>query len=158
MVEFQWRRFRLFATVIALGIIAALAAAGGAARTSSGPAGIASATQSATITAKAVYFEPYDLTLKAGVPVVLEFVNDGAARHDVTIEGINVIDSLVDAGSGGSQAQSSVSTLPPGTVRLVADKGQSVRVTFIPRAGKFDFYCSDAGHRGAGMRGTIVVD
>ncbi|MCZ7538205.1 MAG: hypothetical protein M5T61_21230 [Acidimicrobiia bacterium] len=37
MVEFQRRRFRLFATVIALGIIAALAAAGGAARTSVRP-------------------------------------------------------------------------------------------------------------------------
>lgn len=158
MVEFQWRRFRLFATVIALGIIAALAAAGGAARSSTGPAGFASATQSATIAARSVYFEPYDLTLKAGEPVVLEFVNDGTARHDLTIEGINVIDNLVTAGSGSNQSKSAVSALMPGTVQLVADKGQSVRVTFIPRAGKFDFYCSDAGHRGAGMRGTIVVN
>ncbi len=157
MVDSQWRRFRLFVVIMALGFVAVAAAASAAAVTKTGPYA-AGESQTATIAAKAVYFEPYDLTLKAGVPVVLEFVNDGAAAHDLTIEGINVIDSVVDTASGSGQTKSSLSETPPGTVRLVADKGQSVRVTFIPRAGKFDFYCSDAGHRGAGMRGTIVVN
>ncbi len=157
MADSQWRRFRLLVVVVALGFVAVLAAAGGAAETQL-IMQAAAGNQTATITAKAVYFEPYDLTLKAGVPVVLEFVNDGSASHDLTIDGINMIDSVVDAGSDGNKARSSASTMKPGSVRLVAGKGQAVRVTFIPRAGKFDFYCSEAGHRGAGMRGTIVVE
>lgn len=157
MADSQWRRFRLFVVLIALGAVAAVAAAGGADKTRVS-LGATSESQTATIAAKAVYFEPPDLRLKAGIPVILEFINDGAAAHDLTIEGINVIDSVVDTAAGSGQEKSPLSTALPGTVRLVADKGQSVRVTFIPRAGRFDFYCSDAGHRGAGMRGTVVVD
>lgn len=153
MADMQWRRFRLFVVVVALGAVAAIAAAGGAADSRFGPKSVA-ASQTATITVKSVYFEPYDLKLTAGVPVVLEYVNDGTMKHDLVIDGINEIDAVVAAGSSKDPAP----PMKPGSVRLVAEKGQSVRVTFIPRAGKFDFYCSDAGHRGAGLRGTILVE
>ena len=153
MVDHQWRRFRLFVILIVMGLISTVAAAGRAAEAQLGLKSSAAA-QRATITAQTVYFEPYDLLLQSGVPVVLEFRNDGRSHHDLVIDGINIIDGVVDMGSSSGGPKMS---FKPGTVRLVAGKGQSVRVTFIPRVGRFDFYCSEAGHRGAGMRGTIVV-
>lgn len=153
----QRSRLLLVATVIVTMVIMTAAVASGADR-STNNLSVSSGSQTATITVKSVYFEPYDLRLTAGIAVVLEFVNDGTMSHDLVIEGINAIDNTVAAGSGSHSAQSTLAMKTPGTVRLVAEKGQSVRATFIPRAGKFDFYCSDAGHRGAGLRGTIVVD
>ncbi|MCZ7538206.1 MAG: hypothetical protein M5T61_21235 [Acidimicrobiia bacterium] len=88
------------------------------------------------------------------MPVVLEFVNDGAARHDVTIEGINVIDSPVDAWIRGSQAQSSAcprSHPVPSDWLLTAD--ESVQVTSYPARGEVRLYRSDAGYREQGCAG-----
>lgn len=113
--------------------------------------------QTVTIDARDLLFDPPELHLKAGAPVVLELVNDGALLHDITIEGINVTDDVVEPPAEHHQGHS-MTMMKPATVHLAAESGESVSATFTPRAGTFEFYCSVAGHREAGMHGTIVVE
>ncbi len=96
--------------------------------------------------------------MTAGMPVVLELVNEDAVLHDLTIEGINATDEVVEPHAGEHQQGHEMSDLKPGTVHLVAEIGERISVTFTPRAGTFEFYCSVPGHREAGMTGTITVD
>lgn len=80
-------------------------------------------------------FNPATLTVRTGSPVHLTLNNTGALVHDW------VVDSLE-----GSR------------VAVQADGGKSASVDFTPtRAGTYQFYCSQPGHREAGMVGTLTV-
>lgn len=82
-----------------------------------------------TITSKDMSFEPNILDLKAGQPVKLTFLNTGTHTFTVDAFGVN-------AGLAGT----------------------STTVEFTPpKAGSFDFYCAIAGHKEAGMKGTLNV-
>lgn len=115
------------------------------------------ADQSLTIRATDLSFDPSEVHLKAGAPVVLKLVNDGAILHDITIEGINATDDVVEPQAEQGHGHS-MTMMKPATVHLAAESGESIGVTFTPRAGTFEFYCSVAGHREAGMHGKIVVE
>lgn len=123
--------------------------------------GLASSTDAATATITAtggMAFDHDQHEMAAGTPIVLELVNEDALLHDITIEGINATDEVVEPHADEHQQGHEMSDLKPGTVHLVAAKGERISVTFTPRAGTFEFYCSVPGHREAGMTGTITVD
>jgi plastocyanin len=99
---------------------------GGEATTESG-----GGAQEVTITGHDIYFDPAEVTIKAG-PVTFILPNEGAAEHDFSIDelGIQV-------------------NMPAGTTQtLEAD---------IP-AGTYEYYCNIPGHKDAGMVGTLVVE
>ncbi len=79
-------------------------------------------------------FQPALITAKVNQPVELEITSTGALEHNFVSEGLGVTSSNVQGG------QSETLTFTPGT------------------AGEFEFYCTIAGHREAGMVGTIVVE
>lgn len=77
-------------------------------------------------------FEPNELTIPANVDVTLTFENTGFLAHDFV---------LAD----------------PKTVSDVLTNGQTTELTLNLSPGSYTFYCSQVGHRAAGMEGTITV-
>ncbi len=87
--------------------------------------------QEVTIVGHDIYFDPADVTIKAG-KVTFDLPNEGAAMHNFAIDELGI---SVD--------------MPPGTTQTVdAD---------IP-AGTYQYYCNVPGHKDAGMVGTLVVE
>jgi hypothetical protein len=77
-------------------------------------------------------FGPKQLQLAAGQPVTLTLDNTGKLEHDVSIPALGV--------------------------KLNAAAGKTATQTFTPtREGTFDFLCSIAGHKEAGMVGKVQV-
>ena len=80
-------------------------------------------------------FDPANVTVKAGSPAQVVLQNKGTQVHDWTI------DSL-----GGQKVQG------------VAQANQNTTISFTPsQAGTFQVYCSQPGHREAGMVGQLTV-
>jgi plastocyanin len=79
-------------------------------------------------------FEPDELSAPAG-EVVLALVNDGSIPHTLVVEDFESDLKLSIAGSGDVDS---------GSITL--------------EAGEYVFYCDVAGHRGAGMEGTLTVE
>jgi len=83
----------------------------------------------------AMRFEPNVITVRAGQPVELTLTNDGSSDHDFALsEGVGE------------------------PVKVVVRGGQSATATFtLDQPGTYNFTCSQFGHAGAGMRGTITA-
>src|SRR5262249_54006961 len=81
-------------------------------------------------------FDPSTLSARAGQPIQLTLDNTAAKlQHDFDItEGV----------------------APP--AKVTAQPGQTASVMFtIDKPGTYPFFCSQPGHEGAGMKGTITV-
>jgi len=81
----------------------------------------------------ALAYEQTSLTGKAGT-LSIDFTNDSPVGHDVVVE------------QGGKE-----------TARSSIISESSEVVTFDAKPGDYTFYCSVAGHREAGMEGTLTV-
>jgi plastocyanin len=105
--------------------------AGAANKPAAGPA------QNVTVKgADTMRFDPATLTVKAGSPVHVTMNDAGASLpHDFTIDSV-----------GGQKFQ--VKPQP---------NGQASGDFTPPTAGTFQFYCSEPGHKEAGMVGTLTV-
>lgn len=79
-----------------------------------------------------IAFTQKELTIPANTDVTLHIVNQGAAVHNFTIDNPSVM-------SGDVQP------------------GQSVDITVNLPAGTYEYYCSQPGHKQAGMVGTLTV-
>ena len=79
-------------------------------------------------------FDQADATAKAGT-VTVDFANPSSVPHAVEIEG-NGVEEETETVTGGDA--------PPITVDL--------------KPGTYTFYCPVAGHREAGMEGTLTVE
>ena len=94
---------------------------------------------SPVITGEVVDIETVDLAfslevldIPADTDVTISLTNNGALPHDIAIEDTDYLSDLAGPGE---------------TVHLVVN---------LP-AGEYTFYCSVAGHRAAGMVGTLVA-
>ncbi|MBI4499279.1 MAG: hypothetical protein HY689_15435 [Chloroflexi bacterium] len=130
-----------------------LAAGCSSATTVPGPSG----TQTATLTAQEFAFSPQEIVLRAGVPVRLTMVNEGKLEHDITALGLHNDGDVADTHDMQGPGHT-METMLPGMVHVSANGGGRAAVDFTPRAGTFEFYCSIAGHREAGMRGILRVE
>ena len=81
-------------------------------------------------------FTPSNITVNAGQTVTIKLVNDGVVMHDFTIDDLN--------------GQQVTKPLDPG-------RSTTFSLTAPDAAGTINFYCSQPGHRAAGMSGTITV-
>ena len=86
-----------------------------------------------TIESKGLSFTPNEIRVKVGDTVRITYKNT-LGKHDWTLDEFNAKTQLLDAGQEE-------------TVEFVADK-----------AGSFEFYCSVAGLRAAGMKGMLIVE
>lgn len=74
-----------------------------------------------------------ELTIPANTDTVITLVNEGFLEHDFAIDELGIESPLYKAGETGS-------------------------VTINAPAGEYVYYCSVAGHREAGMVGTLTVN
>lgn len=80
-----------------------------------------------------INFDPDELTMPADTDVTILFRNDGMLQHDFVIEDTDFATELLN----GGESEEIVVNLP---------------------AGEYVYYCSVAGHREAGMVGTLIVE
>lgn len=116
--------------VAALAAIALLAVAcGGGASTGGSGGGNA---LNVTITMTEFKFDPSTINATAGQTINVTMVNKGNIKHTFVI--------------------------PDAKVTFSADPGQTVTKSFTaPAAGTYKIECDEAGHKEAGMVGTLVV-
>jgi plastocyanin len=80
----------------------------------------------------ALAYDTTELTARAG-EITIEFTNESSMPHDVVLEGVE-----------------------GGATDVISEDTASVTVTLEP--GTYTFFCSVAGHREAGMEGTLTVE
>lgn len=84
------------------------------------------------VAATSFEFEPDEITVAAGDDVAIVLSSDDLL-HDFTIDGIDV--------------------------HVAAERGETAEGGLrADAAGEYTFYCTVAGHRDAGMEGTLVVE
>ena len=132
--------------------VAALAAACGGGSSNTPTSTPAKPDQTVTLQAKNVKFLPDKLTIPMGSVIELKLENLDATEHDVQVDGLdaNVMSGgSMSAGHGGSAMMVAVHTKANqmGSVVFTANK-----------KGTYNFYCTIAGHKEAGMVGTLTVE
>jgi plastocyanin len=123
---------RIEVTVLLLATMMLAACSGGQAAASKPAASAQNVTVKST---DQMRFEPANLTVRANTPVTLTLDNSGSALlHDLTIDDI-----------GGQR------------VHILAQANGRGTGQFTAPAGVYQFYCSQPGHKDAGMVGTLTV-
>jgi glucose dehydrogenase/plastocyanin len=87
---------------------------------------------SVSVTAIDIAFEQTELSILADTDVTITLTNNGVLQHDLVIEGTDFATPLLN----GGESADLVANLP---------------------AGEYVYFCSVAGHREAGMVGTLIV-
>lgn len=88
--------------------------------------------QKVPLTATEFSFDPSNVAVDAGQEITLVMTNAGVVEHDFAIDGM--------------------------TFDLVVQPGETAEDTATFAAGTYVFYCTIAGHREAGMEGTLVAE
>jgi uncharacterized cupredoxin-like copper-binding protein len=87
----------------------------------------------------------------ASEPLTINFENTGALVHDFTI-GEGPFTNISEEGGMGEDSEE-------GEINFSLEPGGEGQLTFTSTgAGEWTFYCTVAGHREAGMVGTLVVE
>jgi plastocyanin len=86
----------------------------------------------AGIAAREFAFEPKELTVAAGAAQV-KMTNEGSVFHTLVLDGV------------------------PAFGKLAAEHGEVATGELTLPAGTYSFYCDQAGHRSAGMEGTLII-
>lgn len=135
-------------------VLAAVAIAAAAACTGDGEGGAAKSTkptQKLSVAMSELKFEPSVLTVEAGRPVQIAVSNKGTAAHDLVIGGMPATGIKNAVGGHGSM-------LKEGMIMADTHPGDSVQIGFTPTTpGEYEIYCSLAGHKDGGMKGTLRV-
>jgi uncharacterized cupredoxin-like copper-binding protein len=84
------------------------------------------------VSAKEYSFDPATLTLKAGKGSTMVLKNAGSIEHDLSVSGA-------------------------GFKLVVPGNNTRDKVLKIDKPGTYEFYCSVAGHKDAGMKGQLTV-
>jgi plastocyanin len=116
--------------VLTLGLVAAL---GGALVACGGGGTPTTSTSKVSADAAEFTFTPSALEAKAGDVLEVTLVNKGTIEHDLTIDAL------------GIKAYAAVGKTATATTEAALT------------AGTYEFYCSIAGHKEAGMVGTLTV-
>ncbi|MBI5031954.1 MAG: cupredoxin domain-containing protein [Chloroflexi bacterium] len=138
---------RIFVIMLVAGLTLGLVACSGGAPSSK-------SAQQFTIQVNEFSFQPATIEVSVGQPVKLTLQNKGSVEHDWSIQKIPVIDvkeiGQSEHNMGGS------STKPD--LHMSAKNGKSAELEFMPtRAGTYQILCTVAGHKEAGMVGTLIV-
>ncbi len=137
----------------ALMSLLAFAAAACAAATPSSALATATPARTLPIELRDTAFAPARLEVAALEVVDLALKNTGAADHDFTIDTMPGATLVLGPQTSDHQAHASKAA-----AHAAPGPGKSVSLRLKPTArGEYVFYCSIAGHREAGMTGTLVV-
>ncbi|HEU5099347.1 MAG TPA: cupredoxin domain-containing protein [Roseiflexaceae bacterium] len=113
-------------------------------------------TQSFAVTAKEFGFAPAQLTVTAGQPVELIFQNTGAVEHDWSVREIDLAGNPTATEVSGGHMTGDMHDTPK--LHVAAGPNAQTKLTFTPsKAGTYEVLCTVAGHKEAGMVGTLTV-
>jgi len=114
--------------------------------------------QEITLTAKTMTYDPSTFEATAGVPVELTFINEDALEHDFSVLEVPVESvSEADAMSAEHEMEMGAAAVDP-VLHVAAEPGTTNHLTFTPtKPGTYEFFCTVAGHKDAGMVGTMIV-
>jgi|SRR5919198_3073774 uncharacterized cupredoxin-like copper-binding protein len=121
-------------TALVLASLMLAACAGGGGGAAGKPAG--GGPQNVTVKGADTFkFDPATVSVRSGAPVHLTLDNTGALVHDWVVDDLD-----------GKK------------VAVEAQPGRSVSADFTPtKPASYEFYCSQPGHREAGMKGTLTI-
>ncbi len=113
---------------------------------SDAPAG---GTGAAALAMQDIKYDKATLTGAKGKALTISLTNSGALEHDFTIDKIDA-----KATADGKEAKSDKAAVHA----AVKPKG-AAKLEITPNAaGTFEYYCTVAGHKEAGMKGTLTVN
>ncbi len=129
-------------------LIALLAACSGAEETTP-------ATMEIVLNANEFSFSPATIELKAGQPVKLIFQNDDVLEHDFSIVKIPLAGEAEATGDDHGHGHDASDALE---LHVAAAPGETGTLEFTPtEPGEYEFDCTVAGHKEAGMVGKLIV-
>ena len=105
-------------------------------------------------------FDPATVEVQAGQQVTITMQNMGTVEHDFVIQEMPMEQAAGDSESAGAvmpgHTMDEMAMEP--AVHMGAMAGMSGSVTFVPtKPGTYEFFCAVAGHKEAGMVGTLMV-
>ena len=140
--------------VLFIGVLVLLAACSGTEPTEKSTAEL-------SITATDLAFSTDRLEVTAGQPVKITLNNEGALEHDFSIM-VMPHNGEIHAESGEmaedmmGHDMSNMEVMPE--LHMAAAAGGSSTIEFTPSTtGEYEFYCTVAGHKEAGMVGLLIV-
>jgi len=103
-------------------------------------------------------FEPSEIHLQAGVPVLLVLDNSEAASvHDFTVRSIPV-SGVKTGGEDADVGHVGMDNSRDYDLHIALESGQDGVLEFTPtEAGEYEFLCTVPGHATVGMTGKLVV-
>ena len=114
-------------------------------------------TQKFMVTAKEFAYAPTTLEVTSGQPVEVTFQNTGTVEHDFSITEIDLSGSPTSTGEAQSGHMMGGTGDQP-KLHVAAAVGGQNTLTFTPtKPGQYQFYCTVAGHKDAGMIGVLTV-
>ena len=118
--------------------------------------GAAKPTTELTLDATDFAYSPLSITVPVDQPVLLTLKNSGYLEHDFVIEKIDVETKVIqDSGSDAHHAHGAESNYD---LHFSAQVGETSVIQFtVSEPGTYQFFCSVAGHKEAGMVGELIV-
>ena len=112
-----------------------------------------------TLTATDIAYDVNRLEVVAGQPVRVTLRNNGALEHDFSImEMPHTGDVLAEEAEGGMAGHDMSNMSMDPEIHVASPMGDSLSVEFTPTTpGEYEFFCTAAGHKEAGMVGTLIV-
>ena len=108
------------------------------------------------VKAEALKFSPATIEVTAGQPVKLTFENADSLDHDLSIMEFPMANMGATAEPMAGHDMSNMTEEPE--LHIVAVMGATSSFEFTPtKPGTYEFFCTVAGHKEAGMKGTLVV-
>jgi uncharacterized cupredoxin-like copper-binding protein len=96
------------------------------------------------------------ITVKTGETVELTINNIGQLEHDFVIEKVNVKTKMIQ--DGGSEEHHAHGAEANYDLHVSAQVGETSIIQFtVNEPGTYQFFCSVAGHKEAGMTGELIV-
>lgn len=100
-------------------------------------------------------YAPAEITIPAGVPVILTITNSGAQEHDFVVEKIKVENVSAEGDTAGEHGHSAEANYD---LHIVTAAGGTSTLSFTAtEPGIYKIFCSIQGHEVAGMVGKLIV-
>lgn len=112
-----------------------------------------------TLQATEFQYSPKTIEAAVGQPVTVTLANGGTVEHDFVIVEIPLAEPAAASDGPDEMAGHNMGEMErQAAVHGEAMPGMTGAVTFTPaRAGTYEFFCAVAGHKEAGMVGTLIV-
>ncbi len=111
-----------------------------------------------TLTTTDIAYDKNRIEVVAGRPVSLTLHNAGVLEHDFSIAEMPHSGEVTEDDTEDEMAGHDMSNMPEMDIHVAAPTDQSNTIEFTPTTpGEYEYFCTVAGHKEAGMVGTLVV-